>query len=665
MLKLVSFSTLLFCIFLTTQGDASFQERLRLESNKIFIKYRHEIKGQYTGFHQTVDISRLSDIQPSDCSTNAFTFCLKWDDVAQFKLVQRDHCEEYEYTTKQDKPLKVTFDISNVHLYGGVEQDFQKWPIDFDEYDEYPYVSTDVFTKGVLEPYWLTSTGMYLYVDEKTPLFVTLKKSKGIFELTAKRKPPYIRNNPETVLKYTVCKFKNAKDAQKHAIAHIFGKPTGIPDETMVQYPIWSTWAKYKSEINHTTVMEFANLIKKNNFPNSQLEIDDRWDVCYGSMEVDKTRFPDMKGLVKKLNKHGFRVTFWVHPFINEDCEPFHSQAKQAGYFVKNHAGETRVTWWNGNASVIDFTNPQAVDWWYKKLKKVQTETEINSFKFDAMESNYNPQVPIYHRLDDSHPETNLKEYMNFVSRFGNMVEVRAAKGAQKNPSFVRMMDRDTNWDGRLGLTTMIPTLLQMNIIGYPYVIPDMIGGNGYDADVVTKEMFVRWLQINALMPALQFSFPPWDYGDEVIQLTHKFIDLHFKYSDKIIEAMKHAKETGTPVNPPIWWIDPTDPIAQNIGSEFLLGENILVAPVLEPGVRSRDIYLPRGVWRDEVNTDSEPIRGPIWLYNYPADLDVLPYFTKIKDIDDGKSNANVSILSINLLICSITLLFIRNLFFR
>lgn len=53
----------------------------------------------------------------------------------------------------------------------------------------------------------------------------------------------------------------------------------------------------------------------------------------------------------------------------------------------------------------------------------------------------------------------------------------------------------------------------------------------------------------------------------QVVTITRKFIDLHTKYADKIIEAMVNTKETGTPANLPIWWVDPLDPIAQNIGS--------------------------------------------------------------------------------------------------
>lgn len=73
-----------------------------------------------------------------------------------------------------------------------------------------------------------------------------------------------------------------------------------------------------------------------------------------------------------------------------------------------------------------------------------------------------------------------------------------------------------------------------------------------------------------------------------------------------------------------------------------------MVAPVVQRGALSRDIYLPKGYWKDEVNIDAKIIEGPVWLYNYPADLDTLPYFTKVaapekEDKGEKKNNGGVS----------------------
>lgn len=111
-----------------------------------------------------------------------------------------------------------------------------------------------------------------------------------------------------------------------------------------------------------------------------------------------------------------------------------------------------------------------------------------------------------------------------------------------------------SEWTWNNGLPTLVTTLLQLNLVGYPLVLPDMIGGNGYNG-APNKEMFIRWLQANVFMPSLQYSFVPWDYDDETIRISHTFTDLHAKYTDVIMKRFKLASESGDPVNPPIWWI--------------------------------------------------------------------------------------------------------------
>lgn len=89
---------------------------------------------------------------------------------------------------------------------------------------------------------------------------------------------------------------------------------------------------------------------------------------------------------------------------------------------------------------------------------------------------------------------------------------------------------------------------------------------------------------------------------------------------------MQNAIDKGYPVNPPIWWIAPTDKKALGIGDQFLLGETIIVAPVITEGATSRRVYLPEGNWKDG-NSDTI-YTGPT-EFTYPASLNTLPYFIK------------------------------------
>lgn len=146
-------------------------------------------------------------------------------------------------------------------------------------------------------------------------------------------------------------------------------------------------------------------------------------------------------------------------------------------------------------------------------------------------------------------------------------------------------------------------------------------------------------------MPALQFSWAPWRFDQETIDITKKYVKLHEKYSDYILERMRLAVSQGLPINVPIWWLDESDKEAQIIDdgmnenllknislfflfTEYLLGDKILAAPVITEGATSRSIYLPKGKWRDG-NNEENVYEGPQRIENYAAPLGVLPYFIR------------------------------------
>jgi alpha-glucosidase (family GH31 glycosyl hydrolase) len=123
------------------------------------------------------------------------------------------------------------------------------------------------------------------------------------------------------------------------------------------------------------------------------------------------------------------------------------------------------------------------------------------------------------------------------------------------------MLDKSSNWSYENGLKTMLTTLLQMGIAGYPFVLPDMIGGNGYNGQP-SRELYIRWLQANVFMPSLQFSYVPWMYDQEVVNHARDMATLHDSYSATIIQLANEATTNGEPINRPIWWLDPTDQTA-------------------------------------------------------------------------------------------------------
>jgi alpha-glucosidase (family GH31 glycosyl hydrolase) len=139
----------------------------------------------------------------------------------------------------------------------------------------------------------------------------------------------------------------------------------------------------------------------------------------------------------------------------------------------------------------------------------------------------------------------------------------------------------------------------------------------------------IRWTQLNTLLPAMQFSLAPWDYGDECAEICRRYADLHTEFAPRILVLAAEAAKTGVPIIRPLWWNSLDDEQTLLCDDEFMLGNDILAAPVLTPGARTQDIYLPAGAWHDYWG--GQLFEGNQRLNNYPAPLEKLPLFERLR----------------------------------
>lgn len=287
--------------------------------------------------------------------------------------------------------------------------------------------------------------------------------------LEAKRALPYDIYHTRFDFTYHIGIGLNARDVHMKGVEMFLGKPSGHPALEMVRDPIWSTWARYKRDVDEVTVREFAKEILDNGF-GGQFELDDDYETCYGALEFSTSKFPNIRNLTDDLHASGFRVTLWVHPFINKNCINWYQEAKKNNYFVADHSGNIETQWWNSEtaqASYIDFTKTDAANWYYNRLRKLQTTAGIDSFKFDAGESSWVPSDPVLNGTAKEHPSKITSAYVRTVSKFGSLVEVRSGQNTQDLPIFVRMIDKDTEWSLDNGLPTLITTLLQVRLVKF------------------------------------------------------------------------------------------------------------------------------------------------------------------------------------------------------
>jgi hypothetical protein len=323
-------------------------------------------------------------------------------------------------------------------------------------------------------------------------------------------------------MRVALCALPDVRAATETCLATL-PRPAAPPPPEVIRAPIWTTWARYKQNVDQKKTLTFAREILHHDLPASVMEIDDKWQAGYGELDFDMNKFPDPKEMVDELHALGFAVTLWVMPFVEEDTDAYR-EGSEKGYFVtsKRRHGNLKpgfFKWWNTPPVVaLDVTNPDAVNWFVTRLKSLQQRYGIDGFKFDAGEPCFLPRMFETHEAL-GHPSEYTRYWVERVASQFALAEVRTGHGTTGVGVLTRMGDRFSEWGSGNGLRSIIPTLLTSGVMGYPFCLPDMIGGNAYFGRRPDRELLVRWAQANALMPAMQFSIAPWDAGADVAEL--------------------------------------------------------------------------------------------------------------------------------------------------
>jgi alpha-glucosidase (family GH31 glycosyl hydrolase) len=403
------------------------------------------------------------------------------------------------------------------------------------------------------------------------------------------------------------------------------GWPRSTPPAEYFRLPIYTTWVEHKTSVSQQKVLEFARAIRSNKLPCGVIEIDDKWESRYGDMAFDSSKFPDPKAMNDELHKMGMKVTLWVHPFVNVDSRTY-AEPRFRELLVKDLRGEPGLMkWWQGVAAAWDMSNPKAAAEFRARLDGLMKRYGFDGFKFDGGDINLLPQdiQTAGHISRFEYPDIYNREA---AAHYG-WEETRVGVYSQPLGVVQRLIDKQSVWGLENGLEAIVPEAITVSMRGFFYVMPDMVGGNEYDGDKATPELLVRWAQASALMPLLQFSVGPWHFDDETVRLAREASELHLKYAPYIVDLAQAAPKTGKPILRPVWYNFPADTEALGISDQFMVGEDLLVAPVMKRGARSRDLYLPAGSWRDAKT--GQVTDGGRWLRNYPAPLDTLPLFVR------------------------------------
>jgi alpha-glucosidase (family GH31 glycosyl hydrolase) len=413
--------------------------------------------------------------------------------------------------------------------------------------------------------------------------------------------------------------------------------PSGfMPDEMLFTAPQYNTWIELNFNHNQEDIIKYARAIIDNGLPPGVFMIDDTWQEDYGIWDFHPGRFPDPKAMMDELHALGFKVMLWLCPFVSPDQRALNDilKNKKALVLEKINPDDTwetatepfMVRWWNGVSAVLDLTNPAAVDWFNEQMDRLVKDYNVDGFKLDGGDSYFYTDNML--TMEPATPYRHMELWAELGLRFP-LNEYRATWKMGGQPLAQRLHDKNHDWDD---LQKLIPQMIVMGIMGYPFACPDMIGGGEIKSFLTQsdtdQELVVRSAQCHALMPMMQFSVAPWRVLDkEHMAAVKKAVDLRSKFIPLIMELAKHAAKTGEPILKSMDYVFPGQGY-ELTADQFMMGDSLLVAPLVTPGQDGRYVYLPEGFWMSDEN---ECIEGGKKHF-VKVSLTRLPYFKRLKE---------------------------------
>lgn len=409
-------------------------------------------------------------------------------------------------------------------------------------------------------------------------------------------------------------------------ILHRYSQLTGrmpLPPKWSLGYH-QSRWSYGTEEI----VRELAQEFRDRRIPCDVIHLDIDYMRNFRVFTWSPRRFPNPKQLITDLHDQGLKVVTIIDPGVKVEFEsdyPVFDQGLERSYFIQHADGKLFHGYvWPDKAVFPDFLRPEVREWWgdwqhcltdigiagiWNDMNEPALHDrpfgdkgDMTSFPLDA------PQGPIEEQT--THAEGhNLYGYMmaqasaeglkKWRSTERSFVLTRSGYAGVQRYSSVWMGDNQSNWDQ---LEMSLPMLSNMGLSGVPFIGCD-VGGFAQDA---SPELFARWIQVGILYPLMRGHssmgtkpHEPWAFGPEVEDICRTYIELRYRLLPYLYTLFWEASTTGAPILRPLVYHYANDPKTYLLFDQVLLGEGLMAAPVVRPGVDHRAVYLPEGDWYD------------------------------------------------------------------
>ncbi|KAI5696216.1 hypothetical protein M8J76_007764 [Diaphorina citri] len=545
------------------------------------------------------------------------------------------------------------------HWYGGGRTLGMSWPVELGRVEMSPFVTGYIGRQrwgATLRRYFLSSRGVAIIVDPDTSLFVSINDVVNPNKLCLQAKRDdfayYKQSHRSPQLNYSICVSSNIKTLHSQlSEQNLYEKwsPNQVDTKEMdslLTEPVYQI-ASQDQHLNESTVQNYTdNIIALGFLKQGHVLLNEHWQPHVGDLTFDTTRFATMKETIHILHRRGFRITLSVQPFIETESMNFAHTVKE-NMLITERGSDKRIpalTRYKSllSAGMFDVTSNRTVQFLQTKLRSLVEEYNIDSFYLDLGTAYDLPRYYNFKR-NLSNPDEYKTEFINHLIASVNISGISSAIQRPPSPVFVSLPVLPSTWES---LQLIIPTALTYGIIGFPFLLPGPVGGDyslestdpSKESWLPDKELYIRWLQLATFLPVIRYSHLPSEYTMDkmVLDLAKNLTTLRqTKINELLLKYKTEALKTGSPIIRPLWMYDPSDQACYTVSNEFLIGEELLVAPILNPGTFERELYLPAGAWRDGI--DGKQRKGPMLIPNYRVQLHEIAYFRKMADTPGPK----------------------------
>ncbi|MCE1195972.1 alpha-glucosidase [bacterium] len=338
-----------------------------------------------------------------------------------------------------------------------------------------------------------------------------------------------------------------------------------------------------------------------------------RWNWVW-----DEARYPRLDNEILALRDQGVRFLGYVNPYVGAGMSLF-KEAAAAGYLAKDSRGaDYLVDFGEFDAGIVDFTNPLAFEWYKGVIKKnligfglsgwmadfgEYLPTDAILFNGESAELAHNEWPALWARCNREAVDEAEREGLAAEGEILYFMRAGAA-GSQKYCPMMWAGDQNVDWSEDDGLPSVIPAALSLGMSGHGLHHSDIGGYTTLYGMRRTKELFMRWVEqaaFTALMRSHEGNRPAenwqFDSDDETLAHLASMTRLHAALKPYLLHLEKENSARGLPLMRPIFLHHEDDEGAWTVKDEYLLGEDMLVAPVLEEGALGRRVHLPSGKW--------------------------------------------------------------------